>query len=60
MEYSSGGRGCGGDFLVFVPAPPSRDKEEFLSLCGLARICHGTGAWWVALWCNASSVVTWA
>ena len=44
-----GGRSLGGNFWVTVPAPPSQEDGEFLSLCGLARICHGTSAWWALL-----------
>ena len=52
-----GGRSSGGNFWVIVPAPPSQEDGAFLSLCGLARICHGTGAWW-ALLCAMVGIVS--
>ena len=58
VEYIyPGGRSSGGNFWVIVPAPPSQEDGEFLSLCGLARICHGTGAWW-ALLCAMVGIVS--
>ena len=40
--------------LIFIPAPPSRGEEGFLSLYTLDWKCHGASVWWVFLICKAN------
>ena len=55
-EYSSGREGLGSYSLIFIPAPPSWGKEGFLSLFSLDVKCHGIGAWWELLTCEANFI----
>ena len=43
--------------LIFIPAPPSREEEGFLSLFSLDRKLHGVGAEWELLVCKANFIV---
>ena len=57
VEYSLGREGVGSYSLIFLPAPPSRGEEGFLSLFSLDQKCHDIGAWWVLLICKANFIV---